>query len=120
MRRARDSFVDFVVDQLSDVDSVECRAMFGGHGLYSNRAFFGIVHKDRLYFLTDESSRAAYVAQKMRPFRPTAKQTLANYYEVPADIVEDRHHLATWARAAIACQHRKAKRPARGLRTDTG
>ena len=29
-----DSFKDFVLDQLSDLRGVTCRAMFGGYGVY--------------------------------------------------------------------------------------
>ena len=47
-----DSFKEFVLDQLSQLGQVECRAMFGGHGLYHNEAFFGIISKGRLYFKT--------------------------------------------------------------------
>jgi DNA transformation protein and related proteins len=36
----------------------------------------------------------------MKPFRPNPKQTLKTYYEVPADILEDRELLARWADAA--------------------
>ncbi len=34
-----DSFITFVLDQLGDLDEVDCRAMFGGHGLYLGDAF---------------------------------------------------------------------------------
>ncbi len=111
MSSRRGTFADFVVDQLGDLGAVESRAMFGGLGLYSRHTFFGIVFKERLYFLTDKSSRAAYVAKGMRPFQPRARQTLGNYFEVPADIVEDRYQLALWARTAIAT--RKATAGAR-------
>jgi DNA transformation protein len=36
----------------------------------------------------------------MEPFSPSAKQTLKNYYEVPAEILEDEEQLAEWARKA--------------------
>ena len=55
-----DSFRDFVLDQLNDLDDVTCRAMFGGHGLYLGKSFFGIVYEGRLYFKTDEVSRIEY------------------------------------------------------------
>jgi DNA transformation protein len=44
------SFKDFVLDQLQGVPDLECRSMFGGHGLYQEETFFGIVFKGRLYF----------------------------------------------------------------------
>lgn len=33
----------------------------------------------------------------MKPFRPNAKQTFKNYYEVPVDVMEDPDTLADWA-----------------------
>jgi DNA transformation protein len=98
------SFKAFVFDQLIGLPSVTCRAMFGGHGLYQNGVFFGIIHRGRLYFKTDEASRARYLARGMKPFRPTAKQTLKTYFEVPVDIIEDADQLAEWARQAAECR----------------
>ena len=50
--------------------------MFGGHGLYMNQSFFGIVHKGALYFRTDEASRKAYLARGSRPFNPKGRAAL--------------------------------------------
>ncbi len=92
-----DSFKDFVLDQLADLDGVTCRAMFGGFGLYRGAAFFGIIHKSRLFFKTNEASRARYRERGMKPFRPNVKQTLKTYYEVPVEIIEDQEQLTEWA-----------------------
>jgi DNA transformation protein len=92
-----DSFKDFVLDQLDGLRGVTCRAMFGGYGLYHGDVFFGIIHKGRLYFKTDETSRTAYRERGMKPFRPNRKQTLKTYYEVPVDVVEDAGLLVAWA-----------------------
>ena len=35
-----------------------------------------------------------------KPFRPSAKQSLTSYYEVPLEIVEDGAQLIAWAREA--------------------
>ncbi len=97
-----DGFKDFVLDQLADLRGVRVRAMFGGYGLYQGAVFFGIVYKGRLYFKTGDEIRAAYVRYGMKPFRPNGKQTLTRYYEVPADIVEDREQLGHWARTSAS------------------
>ena len=65
-----DGFKDFVLDQLSDLHGVTCRAMFGGYGLYCGRVFFGIVHKGRLYFKTNATTASRYREREMKPFRP--------------------------------------------------
>lgn len=102
-----ESFKDFVLDQLQELDGVEARAMFGGYGLYRGEIFFGIVHKDRLYFKTNEQTVGRYKEMKMKPFRPNPRQTLKNYYRVPVDILEDRDRLADWAALAIRCGRQK-------------
>ena len=45
-----ESFKDFVLDQLQDLDGVDARRMFGGYGLYRDETFFGILHRGKLYF----------------------------------------------------------------------
>lgn len=105
MGTRQESFAEFVLDQLAGLDGVSARRMFGGHGLYREAVFFGIVHDGRLYFRTDEASRADYRARGMQPFRPNPKQTLKNYFEVPVDIIESPQRLREWAsRAADAAR----------------
>ena len=98
-----DSFKDLILDQLGALAGVSSRAMFGGHGLYHGKVFFGIIYKGRLYFKTESTTRHAYLKRGMKPFRPSAKQTLKTYYEVPLDIIEDRDQLSIWASKAIQC-----------------
>jgi DNA transformation protein len=97
----QDSFKEFVLDQLAAMESVTSRAMFGGFGLYRQDVFFGILHKGRLYFKTNDQTRPAYQEHGMQPFRPSDKQTLKNYYEVPPDILEDGDELIRWAEKAV-------------------
>jgi DNA transformation protein len=95
-------FKDFVLDQLAAMPDIEARAMFGGHGLYCGEIFFAVLFKGRLYFKTSTSSRVEYARRGMKPFRPSDKQSLKRYYEVPAEIMEDRDKLVEWARSALA------------------
>ena len=96
----QDGFKNFVLDQLTELHGLTCRAMFGGYGLYCGSVFFGIVHKGRLYFKTNATTAARYREHKMKPFKPNAKQTLKSYYEVPVDILEDAGELTIWAQQA--------------------
>jgi DNA transformation protein len=91
-----DSFKEFVLDQLSGLDGLRAKAMFGGWGLYHGEKFFGIVYKDRLYFKTTPATVGKYKKAGMKPFKPNAKMTLKNYYEVPVDVLEDREELKRW------------------------
>jgi DNA transformation protein len=96
-------YLDYVLEQLGELGPVTSKAMFGGHGLYLGDQFFGIVHRDALYFKTDDASRGDYEARGSRPFRPNERQTLRTYWEVPADVIEDRESAVDWAREAVAC-----------------
>ncbi len=101
-RRASDgSFLAYVLEQLSALEGVRARAMFGGHGIYHHENFFAIVHRGRL-FKTDIESRGEYLELGMGAFQPTPRQRLPAYYEVPAEILEDGERLVAWARRALA------------------
>ena len=106
MAPTHDGFKDFVLDQLAGLRGITARSMFGGYGLYQGEVFFGIIHRSRLYFKTDDASREIYRTHGMKPFRPNAKQMLKTYYEVPAEIIEDRDQLVEWAEQG-ACIPRK-------------
>ena len=94
------TFVTFVIGQLSEVEALGCRAMFGAHGLYHGRTFFGIVSNGRLYFKTDEATAGRYACRGMNAFRPAGRGPLSTYYEVPAEVLRDRARLTDWAHAA--------------------
>ena len=91
-----DEFKEFVLDLLRNLEAVTCKAMFGGHGLYLAGLFFGIIYNDQLFLKTNDRTRGKYVEAGMGPFRSSEKQTLKNYYEVPADVLESHERLAEW------------------------
>ena len=101
MGKRDDGFKDFVLDQLTELRGLSCRAMFGGYGVYRGDLFFGILARGRLYFKTGSESRARYESRGMQPFRPSDRQTLKNYFEVPAEVVEDPDELVAWALEAV-------------------
>ena len=94
-----DSFKDFVVSQLSSLD-ISVRPMFSSFGLYLQSRFFGIISSGRVYFKTNNLTRVKYLECGMRPFAPSKKQVLKNYYEVPVEVVEDINKLKEWAEEA--------------------
>jgi DNA transformation protein len=104
----RDTFLDFLTDQLGAVDDVIAKRMFGGVGLYSGDLFFAIVHGDIVYFKVDDVNRDDYVRAGARPFRPYEDRPMTmSYYEVPAAVLEDADELCRWARGAIGAAARK-------------
>ncbi len=96
----RDAFHDELLERLGGLDGLRSRAMFGGWGLYQATVFFGIVYRGRLYLRTTPGSRPEYASRGMGPFRPSARQTLRDYYEVPPEVLGDDELLLAWARQA--------------------
>jgi DNA transformation protein len=96
-----DPFHDDILARLADLDGLRSRSMFGGWGVYAGTTFFGIVARGKLYFRTTPATRSQYTSRGMGPFRPNAKQTLWDYYEVPAEVLGDESELLAWARAAV-------------------
>ena len=101
-------FVEFLLDQLRDIDDVISKSMFGGVGLYSGDVFFAIVYHDVVYFKVDDLNRVDYVRAGTKPFKPYENRpTTMQYYEVPASVLEDADELCAWARRAVAAAERK-------------
>jgi len=88
--------------------------MFGGVGLYSGDLFFALMDDDTLYFKVDDITRHRFEDRGMGPFRPGGEDDeVMQYYEVPADVLEDAEALAPWVADAVevARRARSRKRP---------
>ncbi len=99
---SKGGFGAYVLDQLSGLDGVEAKPMFGGAGFYLHGLFFGILHKEHLYFRVSTRTMGDFKKRKMKPFTPIEgrKGTAKNYYEVPVEILESPHDLVSWAKTA--------------------
>jgi DNA transformation protein len=111
-------YLAYILEQLDGLKDLRSRRMFGGVGLYSGELFFGLVDDDTLFFKTDSTNSAEYIARKMPRFMPfpDRPEAVMAYYQVPADIIEDAEALGSWARnsVAVALTSRAAKaRPAK-------
>ena len=104
---ASPEYRDWVLEQLRGAGTVTGRAMFGGYGIYLDGLIIALIASDTLYFKVDDSNRGDYEAQGMGPFRPYGEQGESmQYYEVPADVLEDRQELVSWAHRAAAVSRR--------------
>ncbi len=111
-----DGFRSFVLEQLArTTGDVRARNMFGGVGLYAGDLFFGLMDDDALYFKVNDATRARFEVCGMGPFRPGGEGgEVMQYYEVPADVLEDVDVLAAWATEAIeVAKQARARRSAR-------
>jgi DNA transformation protein len=104
-------FEAFVLDQLSDLDDVLARKMFGGTGLYARGLFFGIVARDVLYLKADSTNLRMFLDAGCQPFRPYPDRPgTMKYYSVPLEILESAPELIRWATSAVAAAERASTR----------
>jgi len=96
-----DWFVSFALGQLQAVGGVRSIEMFGGHGLFFGRTFFGIMSAGRLYLKTDPATVGEYIRRRKQAFHSGETGMLRTYFELPADVLRDRGRLAEWVRAAV-------------------
>lgn len=102
------SFRTLVLDQLGRVlPAVRAKGMFGGVGLYAGEIFFALIHDDVLYLKADGSTRLAFEARGMAPFRPYGPGgPQMAYYQLPEDVLEDADALRRWVEDALAVARR--------------
>jgi DNA transformation protein len=105
-------FRAFVLEQLArTTPGLRARSMFGGVGLYSGELFFALMDDDVLYFKVDDTTRARFEERGMGPFRPGGEAgEVMQYYEVPAEVMEDAEALAPWAAEAVGVARRARSR----------
>lgn len=110
--KRKDDFVEFVCEQLAPLGVARARAMFGGHGIYVDDWFCAIIANDTLWFKVDDESRAEFEALGSKPFKPFDDQDMVmSYYDVPADILDNRRSVEIWGRKAIEAAMRAKKTP---------
>ena len=103
----RDTFVEFVVEQVSALGTVTARPMMGGRTLYCDGVVFALVAAGELYLKADNLNRALFTDRGWPAFQPDpdAPGTMS-YYRVPAGVLENRDELARWAGEALTAGRR--------------
>ncbi len=96
-----DEYLNYIQDQLSDFGEVEIKRMFGGVGIFRDGLMFGKIGGDTFRLKVDESNQKMYEDRGMKPFYSESKKKGMPYWEVPADVVEDRGELAKWAKMSF-------------------
>ena len=114
-------FVRYVCEHLAPLGQVSARSMFGGWGLYIDRQFCAIVHRDTLYLRVDDMTRPDFEAKGCGPFKPfSAKATILSYHEAPAEVFEDTAVMLVWGHkaldAALRGRNTKQRKPRKAPR----
>ncbi len=110
------SFRAYLLEQLGAIRPVTSRPMFGGLAIFAEGRTFALVANEVLYFKVDDTNRPDFEAAGMMPFLPFGDPAKPmQYYEMPAEVLEDPEELAVWMTKAIAVAGR-AKPKARKTR----
>ena len=112
-------FVEFVIEQMSFIDGLRVRAMFGGHGVYQGDCIFAIIVDDTLYFKADSTTRGEFEAKGLRPFTYVArgKPVTMQYFEAPPEVFEEPQAMRSWVQKAYgaAIRAKETKTPNKAL-----
>jgi DNA transformation protein len=110
MTAPRSEFIEFLLEQMQSVGSVEAKAMFGGYGIYHEGIMFALVADDVLYLKTDGNNRARFDDRNLPAFQydKNGKRYSMSYNEAPGEVYDDPDDMALWANSAIAAARRNA------------
>ena len=112
-------FIAFVHELLEAAGSPSTRAMFGGHGVYLDGVFVGLIIDSRLYLKADAQSEGEFIDAGCAPFvydSPRRARVIEmSYYSVPDEALDSPEQMLPWSRLALAAALRKKpQRPRRG------
>ena len=91
-----------VQDKLNEVIAYDNRKMFGANAFQVNGIVFGMVKNDVFYLRSNDDDCEKYIAKGMTNFNPRDKGKGMPYWEVPAEILEDKAKLKLWVNDALA------------------
>ena len=100
----RDEFLAHALELLAPLGRVTARRMFGGHGLYCDGVFFGIVLDNTLYLKADDRNRGEFqrAGCEIFSYSRKGKRATLNFYNAPDDSMESPHLMLPWARSALS------------------
>lgn len=104
-----EDLANYIKDQLSAFGNFESKKMFGGVGYFREGLMFGLLGKDVFHLKADDHNRADYEAKGKKAFMSTEKKKGMPYYEVPAEVLEDKDQLKVWAGKAYEAAVRAKK-----------
>lgn len=92
-----------LLDRLAFLGEVHDRRMFGGHGLYLDGLFFGLIDgkEGLLYLRTDDTMSDEREAAGAWLFEPVKGKGTMNYAAVPDTVLHDAARLEAWCARAL-------------------
>jgi DNA transformation protein len=103
-----ESFRDYVLDQLADLGRFETKSMFGGVALLHGGAAFAKIKHGTVWLRADDTNRSSFVERGMSQYTYGKGQSRKlNFYEAPAEVIEDPDLFVEWARRSMQVARRK-------------
>ena len=96
-----EDYLKFIQDQLSEFGEFEIKKMFGGIGLFREGLMFGKIGGDTFRLKVDETNQKDYEEKGMKPYYSGKKKKGMPYWEVPADVLENKSELVKWAQKSV-------------------
>jgi DNA transformation protein len=105
-----ESFRDFVFDQLAGLGTLETKNMFGGVALFHKGKAFAKIKHGAVWLKVDDSNREAFSKLGMAQYTygKDGSRKL-NFYETPADVLENADEFVAWARRSMKAALKSAK-----------
>lgn len=107
------SFVDEVMDLLSQSSSVTSRRMFGGVGIFHNGLMFALIADSELFLKADEQSVHFFNDENCPAFsysKADGKEFKMSYYRSPESFFEEPEQTELWAKRAQAAAFRAPRK----------
>ena len=110
-----EDFANHVMEDLfSDINGITMKRLFGGYSFYKDGVIFGFIGFGELYFKVDDSNRKEFEKRGSTQFiythKNTKKKTPMPYWNVPAEIMEDKKELKEWVTTSVAVSKRAKKK----------
>lgn len=107
---ASNDFLEYVLDQLSDLEDLYIKRMFGLQALYKDGLTFGLISKDIVYLKVDQSNKAKYEAAGSTPLKLFKNDSIVkSYYELPVEVLENAELFVEWVKESLTIQKNKRK-----------
>jgi len=108
----KSDFHDYLIsDVFKDIAGITSCRMFGGFGFYRDSIFFALLFNDQLYFKVGVGNKKEYEDLGSQPFKYSKKnkEITLSFWEVPADILEDKEKIVEWVEKSVT-EARKSKK----------
>lgn len=105
-----ESYLAYILEQLTEMEGIETKRMFGGVGFFKTGLMFGKIGNRTFRLKVGESNRKDYENYGMKPYYSEKKKKGMPYWEVPIEILENKTQLKIWAEKALEIAKESSKK----------